>query len=54
MGGLFRKGRTDREIKEEMEQHLERLMERYSSEGLSPEEARKTARREFGGLEQMK
>ena len=54
MGGLFRKGRTDREMNEEMEQHLERLTERYLAEGMSPKEARNTARREFGGLEQMK
>jgi len=54
MGGLFRKGRTDREINDEMEQHLERLTERYCAEGMSPEEARNAARREFGGLEQMK
>ena len=54
MGGLFRKGRTDREINEEMEQHLERLTERYRAEGMSPKEARNAARREFGGLEQMK
>jgi putative ABC transport system permease protein len=54
MDGLFRKGRTDREINDEMEQHLERLTERYRAEGLSPEEARNAARREFGGLEQMK
>ena len=39
---------------EEMEQHLERLTERYLAKGMSPEEARKTARRQFGGLEQMK
>ena len=37
-----------------MEQHLERLTERYLAEGMSPKEARNTARREFGGLEQMK
>ena len=54
MGGLFRKGRTDREINDEMEQHLERLTERYCAEGMSPEEGRNAARREFGGLEQMK
>ena len=54
MGGLFWQGRTDREINEEMEQHLERLSERYRSKGLSPEEARNAARREFGGLAQIK
>ena len=54
MIGLFRKGRTDREVTEEMEQHLERLTERYLAEGMSPKEARNAARREFGGLEQIK
>ena len=45
MIGLFRKGRTDREVTEEMEQHLERLTERYLAEGMSPKEARNAARR---------
>ncbi len=51
---LFGKGWTDAEMNKEMEQHLERLAERYLSSGLSPEEARHAAQREFGGLEQVK
>jgi predicted permease len=54
VGALFRKSRKDREMNEEMEQHLERLMERHLAEGLSPEEAAHAAQREFGRFEQLK
>jgi hypothetical protein len=42
------------EIDEEMEAHLASLAERYERRGLSPREARYAARRQFGGVTQMK
>jgi hypothetical protein len=39
---------------EEMRQHIERLTERKITTGMSPNEARNAARREFGGVEQIK
>ena len=39
---------------EELQQHLDALIERNLSAGMSPEEARNTALRQFGGIEQIK
>jgi len=51
---LMRKRRLDRELESEVLAHLE-LAERDAIErGASPEEARRAARRSFGGIEQMK
>jgi predicted permease len=52
--GLFRKNSRDREMTEELQQHLDALIERNLSAGMSPEEARTTALRQFGGIEQIK
>src|SRR5262252_444229 len=52
--GFFRKSRRDREMTEELQQHLDALIERNLSAGMSPEEARTTALRQFGGMEQIK
>ena len=54
MTALLQKKRTDEEMRSEMEEHLERLTERYLAEGISPDEARNAARRDFGAFEQMK
>jgi putative ABC transport system permease protein len=54
IAGLFRKGDREAEMVEEMRQHLEQLTERKIKAGLSPNEARNAARREFGGVEQIK
>ncbi len=52
--GLFRKSRRDAEMAEEMNAHLELLTERNLAAGMSPEEARHAALRDFGGVEQIK
>ena len=38
----------------EIKFHLEMEAERNISRGMSPEEARRTARRRFGGIDQVK
>jgi putative ABC transport system permease protein len=50
----FRRGRAEQQLSREIEAHLAILEEDYRRRGLSPEAARLAARREFGGVEQMK
>jgi putative ABC transport system permease protein len=52
--GVFRKRDREAEMVEEIRQHLDRLVERKIAAGMSPEEAGKAARREFGGVEQIR
>src|SRR6516165_405273 len=52
--GAFRKKQRDTEITEEIQQHLNEATERKIAGGMSPSEARNTALREFGGVEQWK
>jgi len=52
--GLVRKNRRNTEMAEEMHAHLQLLTERKIADGMEPEAARAAARREFGGLEQIK
>jgi putative ABC transport system permease protein len=54
MRGLFRKRQLDGDLDAELRAHLEMLTEENIRKGMPPEEARYAARREFGGLEQMK
>ena len=51
---LVRKGRLDRELDGEILAHLEMAELRGMDNGLSAEEARREARRSFGGIEAMK
>jgi len=51
---LFRKGNLDRELDSELQTHLQLLTQEKIRSGMSPEEARYAARREFGGVEQTK
>ena len=51
---LFRRGRVEEELDEEIRDHLERKAQEYIAKGFTPEEARLAARREFGGAEQSK
>jgi predicted permease len=51
---LFHKEKLDAEMAEEMRAHLDMQTEVNTTRGMSPEEARYAARREFGGLEQIK
>ena len=49
----FRRNRLDREIEQEVQAHLDMAIEENMRRGMSPEQARYAARREFGGLEQV-
>lgn len=51
---LFAKGKSEKELDAEMRSHLEMLTEEHIRRGMSSQEARHRARREFGGVEQTK
>src|SRR5579859_1221935 len=51
---LFRKQRLEQEMNEEMRAHVEMLIEENVRRGMSRENARYTALRSFGGVEQVK
>ncbi|HEY6349891.1 MAG TPA: permease prefix domain 1-containing protein [Candidatus Angelobacter sp.] len=46
--------RADLEFDEELETHLALLQDRFIREGKTPEEAAQAARRQFGGVEQVR
>src|SRR5258707_10639315 len=52
--GLFQKNKRDAEMAEEMQAHLDLLIERNIAAGMLPHEARNAALRQFGGVEQTK
>src|ERR1700726_2591549 len=54
LGSFFAKSREERELDAELRTHLELLEKENIRRGMSPEEARYAARREFGGVEQTK
>lgn len=54
VAGVFHKGRRDRELEEELAAHLEMLAEQNVERGMTPEQARRAARIELGGGEQIK
>jgi putative ABC transport system permease protein len=51
---LFRRNILEDELTDEMRFHLERQVEENLASGMSPQDARSAALREFGGLEQIK
>jgi len=51
---FLHRGRVESDLAREMETHLALLMEQFQRRGMSPEEARLTARREYGGIDQAK
>ncbi|MHB8487351.1 MAG: ADOP family duplicated permease [Candidatus Acidiferrales bacterium] len=51
---LFHRRAADEELDAELRSHLERQIAANVSAGMSPAEARRTAMREFGGVEQLK
>src|SRR5215831_17659745 len=51
---LFRRGRVESELNEELRFHLERQVEKYVQSGLNSEEAMRRAQVEFGGVELAK
>src|SRR5204862_2113222 len=52
--GLCQKNKRDAEMAEEMQSHLDLLIERNIAAGMLPHEARNAALRQFGGVEQVK
>lgn len=51
---LFRKSKRDAQLDSELRFHIEQQVADYISSGLSPDEARRRARLDFGGLDQVK
>lgn len=51
---LFRRTRVERELDDELRFHFEELIGENLAKGMTPEEARCTALREVGGMEQIK
>ncbi|HEV2196209.1 MAG TPA: ABC transporter permease [Candidatus Acidoferrum sp.] len=51
---LFRRKQLDRELDTELRSHLDMAVERNLAQGMSPEQARREALLNFGGLEQTK
>lgn len=51
---IFRRDRMERELDEEMQFHLDHLIEEGIASGLAPREARNAALRAMGGIEQHK
>lgn len=52
--GIFRRGRRDDALRQEIDAHLDLLTEQYVRHGMSADDARLAARRAFGGVEQVK
>jgi putative ABC transport system permease protein len=51
---FFRRRLTEKRLEDELHFHLDQQVTDYVAAGLAPEEARRRARLEFGGLEQVK
>ena len=51
---VFRRERVERDLSDELQFHLDQKTQEYIAGGLTPDEARRKARREFGGIEQAK
>jgi len=51
---LFRNDQAEADLAREVESHIALLEERFLQDGLPPDEARRAARRAFGGVEQAK
>jgi putative ABC transport system permease protein len=54
LSGLFRKGRLEQQLDEDVRAHLEMLTEENLRRGMNPEEARYAALRQFGNVSSMK
>ena len=52
IAGLFRRGRVEADMADEIEFHIETRVRDLVARGMSTEVARRTARIEFGSLEQ--
>jgi putative ABC transport system permease protein len=54
IAATFTRRRSDERLDEEVQAHLDLLAADYERRGLTPEEARRAARRDFGAIEPMK
>ncbi|HET7099905.1 MAG TPA: permease prefix domain 1-containing protein, partial [Terriglobia bacterium] len=54
IGGLLSRRRLEEEFQQELDLHLEMLTEENLRRGMSPEEARRTARVQLGGITQLR
>jgi predicted permease len=54
LGELFRRRRRDRQLRDEIQSHLDHLTDDYLRQGLSPQAARTAAQRSFGSVAAMK
>jgi hypothetical protein len=54
VASTFRRRRLDQEFDEEVQDHLNLLEERFIRQGMPPKEAFHAARRQFGGVTQIK
>lgn len=54
IAGMFQRDRLEDELREEVQAHLDMLVDENLKRGMSAEEARFEARRNFGGIEKMK
>jgi putative ABC transport system permease protein len=54
VAALFRRCRDEEALADEIASHLDLLVAEHRRRGLSPEEARRAARRDFGGIDQIK
>src|SRR5215471_13989637 len=52
--GMFRRGRAEAALDEEVRTHLDLLADGFVRRGMTHDEARAAARREFGGVDQIK
>lgn len=51
---LFRRAQADQDLDDELRDHLDRKTEEYVAKGMPPEDARRRARLDLGGIEQTK
>src|SRR4030081_2037166 len=51
---IFHKNRAELDLSEELQFHLQNQIDEYVAQGMNPKEARHTALRSLGGLEQAK
>ncbi|NNM33506.1 MAG: hypothetical protein HKO53_10595, partial [Gemmatimonadetes bacterium] len=54
VAALFSKQAVESELEDELGFHLEMLQKQFEARGLSPGDALRAARREFGGVDQVK
>src|SRR5260370_9921429 len=51
---LFRRKNVEAEVDEELRFHFEKQVSKFMQSGMAPDEAKRLARLEFGGIEQLK